>query len=191
MKNIKKYTNSSERVQLCDFAKSFCVCALILCMAGCAGFSSRLSGGEEPVRISKGPYQFHFAGFGTYQALRMAIEKRLSEKGMERSGDSKRVLQFVLLEKNTTSGALRLLNLLATAATALIIPFYNQANHTVEVRYYEEGIPSGICRYDLRVHELVGLIFLPLMPFYWPASEQEDLFLRSVDEALTSCLQPG
>lgn len=117
-----------------------------------------------------------------------ALLARLAERGVVEDANAEGLLTITVEGMPSTSGGLKLLNLLATALSGLVIPFYNQVNRSVEIRIYEgQSIRcSSLAR--TRNHEVVGLVSLPAMPFLWPVSKQSSLYLQSVDDFANRCL---
>lgn len=117
-----------------------------------------------------------------------AILNRLATHGALEDPTAPGLLTITVEELPSTPGGLRFLNLVATAVSGLVIPFYNQVNRSVEFRLYEGASVRCGTIGRTRNHEVIGLVSLPAMPFLWPLAKQSGLYLQSVDDFVHRCL---
>lgn len=137
-------------------------------------------------------------GFDSYPRLKESLQTRFRlEKGRHQEAISEeaklalkdtRSTHLFLLEKPKKHPILRIVNLVSTILTGLLIPFYNEVENTLELRYYSAGKLMNKCSYDLRTNEFIGLLALPFSPFYWSSTEQEKLIQNSTEELISTCL---
>lgn len=91
-------------------------------------------------------------------------------------------------EELDAGSPLRILNAIITIASGGIIPFYHPTKTRIAYTAFEDGVMRGECSYEIKNNELFGLLMIPLMPFFWPASQQRNMVKETLDKA-SECFQ--
>lgn len=162
-------------------------------LSSCASFSGSVlsetpQGAEDNSRLDlPRKIRFRFTGWTRSQDT-SALQKKLEAYGLTTDETAKDLLLVYTEQEESTEGGWRLLNLLVTAWSRLIVPFYNQVNRRIEYRLYRENQLSCTFIAHTRNNEFVGILMLPLSPFFWPAGKQTNLWEESADLFAKTCL---
>lgn len=143
---------------------------------------------KQPVRETVDSVRLHMVGWNFYGQHGDSMRKSILASGLRQDKESKYLLEVRLIEKERLYLDYHFFNVLAFIYTAGLIPIYDGINHRLEFRLYKEQKRLSICSLQLVNHQLTGIILLPLTPFFYPSSQQRELFKQSFLRYRRECL---
>ncbi|MEM7180165.1 MAG: hypothetical protein AAF518_04590 [Spirochaetota bacterium] len=128
-----------------------------------------------------------FIGWEYYEKHKQALKRHIARSGLVTQDASPFLLEIRLVEKERYHLDYRFWNIIAFIYTSGLIPLYDGINHRLEFRLYKGVREEAICTYRLSNDQFSGILLLPLTPFFYPSSQQRDLFQKAYDLYRKGC----